>query len=63
MTLEEAHIQSAADEATRILGGGDAPNPLGRQLIAAIRHVTVEAPLHALAVAFVLGVIVARRRR
>jgi hypothetical protein len=60
---EEARVQQAADEAFRVLTGEEAP-PLRRRSRVGqmIREATREAPLHALAVAFLLGVLVARRR-
>ena len=61
---EEARVQHAADEAFRVLTGGEAP-PLPRRhmrVAQVLRDVTREAPLHALAIAFLLGVLVARRR-
>jgi hypothetical protein len=61
---EEARVQHAADEAFRVLTGDEAP-PLPRRRMRAaevLRDVTREAPLHALAVAFLLGVLIARRR-
>lgn len=60
---EEARVQHAADEAFRVLTGDEAdPWPIRAQMIDTLRKVTVQAPLHALAVAFLLGVLVARRR-
>ena len=61
---EEARVQHAADEAYRVLTGDEVP-PLPRRrsrVTEVLREVTREAPLHALAVAFLLGVLVARRR-
>jgi hypothetical protein len=61
---EEARVQQAADEAFRVLTGDEAP-PLPRRglhVSQMIRDATREAPMHALAVAFLLGVLVARRR-
>jgi hypothetical protein len=60
---EEARVQHAADEAYRVLTGDEAP-PLPRRRLRVsqvIREATLDAPLHALAVAFLLGV-VARRQ-
>lgn len=60
---EEARVQHAADEAFRVLTGDEAPPPRGRMRVAQVlRDATRDAPLHALAVAFLLGVLVARRR-
>jgi hypothetical protein len=58
---EEAHVQQAADEAYRVLTGKAEPLPR-RHLAERLREVTLEAPLHALAIAFLLGVVIARRR-
>ncbi len=61
---EEARVQHAADEAFRVLTGNEVP-PLPRrrsQVAQVLRDATRDAPLHALAVAFLLGVLVARRR-
>jgi hypothetical protein len=62
LSAEEARIQSAADEAYRVLEG---EAPAGRsataQLLDILRSRTREAPLQALAVAFLLGVIAKRR--
>lgn len=60
---EEARVQQAADEAFRVLTGNEVPLPRRRVRVAQVlRGATREAPLHALAVAFLLGVLVARRR-
>jgi hypothetical protein len=60
---EEAHVQQAADEAFRVLAGDDDPPSVRRlRFSQALREATLVAPLHALAVAFLLGVLVARRR-
>jgi hypothetical protein len=61
---EEARVQHAADEAFRVLTGNEVPlAPRPRMRVSQVlRDVTREAPLHALAVAFLLGVLVARRR-
>ena len=60
---EEARVQQAADEAFRVLTGDEDDRPLARLRIAEnLRRATLEAPLHALAVAFLLGVLLARRR-
>ena len=58
---EETHVQQAADEAYRVLTGN--AEPLSRRRFAEpLRQVTREAPLHALTIAFLLGILVARRR-
>jgi hypothetical protein len=60
---EEARVQQAADEAFRVLTGDeDVRRPVGEHLVETLRQLTREAPLHALAVAFLLGVLIARRR-
>lgn len=60
---EEARVQHAADEAFRVLTGKEVPLPRRRLRVAQVlRDATLDAPLHALAVAFLLGVLVARRR-
>jgi hypothetical protein len=58
---EEAHVQQAADEAYRVLTGNAEPLPR-RRFAETLRQVTLEAPLHALTIAFLLGVLIARRR-
>lgn len=60
---EGARVQQAADEAFRVLTGNENARPPARQrFVDTIRQATLEAPLHALAVAFLLGVLIARRR-
>ena len=60
---EEARVQHAADEAFRVLTGNEVPPPRRQSRVAEVlREATRDAPLHALAVAFLLGVLVARRR-
>jgi hypothetical protein len=60
---EKAHVQQAADEAFRVLTGNeDDVDPAGLRFTDRLRRATLEAPLHALAVAFLLGILVARRR-
>ena len=54
---EEARVQQAADEAFRALTGNE-ETPFSETL----RQITLEAPLHSLAVVFLLGVLIARRR-
>jgi hypothetical protein len=62
LSAEEARIQNAADEAYRVLGR-DTPAPSATtQLLDLLRARTREAPLQALAVAFLLGVMLKRRR-
>jgi hypothetical protein len=63
-SAEEAHVQQAADEAFRVLTSAEDDQPPRAKLRTAetLRRLTLEAPLHALAVAFLLGVLVARRR-
>ncbi|HEU0369007.1 MAG TPA: hypothetical protein VFR42_07355 [Candidatus Acidoferrum sp.] len=60
---EEARVQQAADEAFRVLTGNEVPPPRRSVRVSQLlRDATLNAPLHALAVAFLLGVLVARRR-
>jgi hypothetical protein len=62
-STEEARVQQAADEAFRVLTGNeDEYPPLRTRLSETLRQATLEAPLHSLAVAFLLGVLLARRR-
>ena len=60
---EQQHVQQAADEAFRVLTGRD-DDPARPKLraIEALRRATIEAPLQSLAIAFLLGILVARRR-
>ncbi len=63
LSAEEARIQSAADAAYRVLEHDEpAPADATTRLLAALRARTREAPLQALAVAFLLGVMLRRRR-
>jgi hypothetical protein len=62
LSSEEARIRSAADEAYRVLDGEGPPPSATAQLLDVLRARTREAPLQALAVAFLLGVILRRRR-
>jgi hypothetical protein len=57
-------VQHAADEAFRVLTGDEAPPLPHRRMrgTQVLRDATLDAPLHALAVAFLFGVLVARRR-
>jgi hypothetical protein len=59
---EEAHIQQAADEAFRVLTGNEEPAPRPLRVSRILCNLTREAPLQALTIAFLLGVMVARRR-
>ena len=60
---EDYRIQQAADEAMRVLNGEEDKFKSGtRRFAHALREATREAPLHSLVVAFLLGVLVARRR-
>ena len=62
-STEEARVQHAADEAFRVLTGNeDELPPLRTRFSESLRRATLEAPLHSLAVAFLLGVLLARRR-
>ena len=60
---EQERVQQAADEAFRVLTGReDYPSrPKGRMTDMLCRA-TVEAPLQSLAIAFLLGILIARRR-
>lgn len=63
LSIEEERVQQAADTASRILAGQqDNLAPAWRRLGDALREMTLEAPLHSLLVAFLLGIILARRR-
>jgi hypothetical protein len=62
LSTEEAHIREAADQAYSILRGEEPPPPNSRALfLETMRTVTREAPLTALAVAFLLGASLGRR--
>ena len=63
LSAEEVRIRNAADEAYRVLRG-EQPAPIGStdRIFDLLRHATRRSPLQALAVAFVLGMIIARRR-
>jgi hypothetical protein len=63
LSAEEARVQSAADEAYSVLEGDEpVPADATTRLLDALRARTREAPLQALAVAFLLGVMLRRRR-
>ena len=60
---EQTRVQKAADEAFRVQTGREGyPGTPRGPVIEALRQFTVEAPLQSLAVAFLLGVLIARRR-
>lgn len=60
---EQEHVQQAADEAFRVLTGHeDYPERPKARVVEMVRRATIEAPLQSLAVAFLMGVLVARRR-
>jgi hypothetical protein len=60
---EDVHMQQALDNAVEVLEGeNDALVSAKRRFTDALRGATREAPLHSLAIAFLLGVLVARRR-
>jgi hypothetical protein len=60
---EEARVQQAADEAFEVLTGNVVPPKQPRSGVARVlREAVLEAPLQAITVAFLLGVLVARRR-
>jgi len=62
LSVEEARTQSAADEAYRVLEGEQPAASATAQLLDILRARTREAPLQALAAAFLLGALVMRRR-
>jgi hypothetical protein len=60
---EDDHIQQAADEAMRVLNGEEDDLASARtKFSVTLRRMTREAPLHSLAIAFLLGVLITRRR-
>jgi hypothetical protein len=60
---EDAHVQQALDSAAEVLEGeSHALASAKHRVTDALRLITREAPLHSLAIAFLLGVLVARRR-
>lgn len=62
MATEEVKIRESADQAYRELEGELTPEARpAEKLLEALRARTREAPLQALAVAFILGVMAARR--
>jgi hypothetical protein len=62
LSPEEARIQQAADQTFHVLEGVEGAVPSARnRFFENLRQVTVEAPLHSLAVAFLLGVILSWR--
>jgi hypothetical protein len=64
MSAQETHVREAADQAYRILEGEKlAPRPSGDRWLKLLSNATREAPLRALAIAFILGAMFARRRR
>ena len=62
LTEQDLRIEQAADQAERILAGEDVRPHLGAAVAQALRQVTMAAPLRSLAIAFLLGVLAARRR-
>ena len=62
LSAEEARVQTAADEAYRVLEGEEPAPSATTQLLDMLRARTREAPLQALAVAFLLGVMLKHRR-
>jgi hypothetical protein len=63
LSPEDARIQQAADNAVRVLNGEQAKFASAKRRLAdALRIVTREAPLHSLVIAFLLGVLIAKRR-
>jgi hypothetical protein len=60
---ENTRIQQAADNAVDVLSGDqDKLAAAKRRFADALRSVAREAPLHSLVIAFLLGVLVAKRR-
>ena len=63
LSVEEARIRNAADQAYRVLEGEQpASADATTRLLETLRARTRQAPLQALAVAFLLGVMLRRRR-
>ncbi len=62
LSTEESRIAQAAEEARRVLNAGENPPRARAEILSTLRKVTAEAPLHSLAVAFLLGFMIARRR-
>lgn len=62
LSTEESRIAQAAEEAQRVLNGEENLPQARAEILSTLRKVTVEAPLHSLAVAFLLGIMIARRR-
>lgn len=62
LSPKEARIEQAADQAARVLSGEQVRPPRRTSLPHVLRQATRNAPLHSLAIAFLLGVIAARRR-
>jgi len=63
LSVEEARIRSAAGQAYRVLEGEQpASADATTRLLETLRARTRQAPLQALAVAFLLGVMLRRRR-
>jgi truncated hemoglobin YjbI len=64
MSAEETRVRKAADQAYRVLEGEGRPTPTHRdRWLELLSNATREAPLQALAIAFILGAIFARPRR
>jgi hypothetical protein len=77
MTIKEASASDLSTEESRIIAAADeirgmtndvredsarGPEPLTRKLAERLRQLTVEAPLQSLLIAFLVGVLIARRR-
>ena len=63
LSAEEVRIRTAADEAYRVLEGDEDPAPAAMpRVLDILRAQARQAPLQALAIAFILGVVFARRR-
>jgi hypothetical protein len=63
LTGDEARIDRAADAIRAMTHDMVDELPLRPSVTNTLRNLTIQAPLQSLAIAFLLGVIVARRRR
>jgi hypothetical protein len=64
ISAEETCVREAADQAYGVLEGKEAAAPsAGDRLLKLVSNATREAPLPALAIAFILGAMFARRQR
>jgi hypothetical protein len=62
LSAEELRIEQAADQARRVLNGEHDLSGARKHLSQLLREATLEAPLHSLVIAFLLGVLFARPR-